>query len=408
MKTVRSRVGGGAFEPRERLGYEPRPGEVVTLAKRDYYEVLGVEKSADDASIKKAYRQLAKKLHPDVNPGDKSAEEKFKEVNEAYQVLSDPQKRAAYDQYGFDGPQAQGFGGGAGGFGGFGGFDGLNVDDIFSSFFGGGMHRQQNGPVPGDDLRYDITLTFEEAAKGCEKQITLVRDEACDVCHGTGAKPGTSPQTCPTCGGTGQVRITQNTAFGRIQNVRTCSNCHGTGKVIAEPCAKCGGRGKVRASKRRSIKIPAGIDNGQVLTIRGQGEAGERGGEPGDLLVVVTVRSHKLFKRDGANLYLELPITFTQAALGAEIDIPTLDKPLKYQVPESTQPGQTFRIRGKGIPLLRGTGNGDLFVTVSIDVPKKLSDKQKDLLRQFDNSIEGSQYEQKKSFFGRVKDAFNG
>jgi molecular chaperone DnaJ len=379
---------------------------VVTLAKRDYYEVLGVQKGADDAAIKKAYRQLAKKLHPDVNPGNQQAEEKFKEVNEAYQVLSDAQKRAAYDQYGFDGPQAQGFGGGAGGFGGF-GFDSINVDDIFSSFFGGGMHRQRNGPIPGDDLRYDITLTFEEAAKGCEKQLDLVRDEECDVCHGSGAKPGTSPQTCPTCGGAGQVRITQNTAFGRIQNVRTCSNCRGTGSIISDPCAKCGGRGKVRGSKRRTIKIPAGIDNGQILTIRGQGEAGERGGEPGDLLVVVSVRPHKLFKRDGANLYLDLPITFAQAALGGEIDVPTLDKPLKYQVPEGTQPGHTFRIRGKGIPYLRGTGRGDLFLTVLVDVPKKLSDKQKELLRQFDNAVENSQYEQKKSFFGRVKDAFN-
>ncbi|MGI6239703.1 MAG: molecular chaperone DnaJ [Christensenellales bacterium] len=376
------------------------------MAKRDYYEVLGVEKGADDAQLKRAYRQLAKKWHPDVNQGNSQAEEKFKEVNEAYQVLSDPQKRAAYDQFGFDGPQAQGFNGGASGFGGF-GFDGINMDDIFSSFFGGGMRRDSYGPIPGDDLRYDITITFEEAAKGCEKQINLVRDEECGNCHGSGAKPGTSPQSCPTCGGTGQVRVTQNTAFGRIQNVRTCSNCHGSGKVISDPCTKCNGRGKQRTSNRRSVKIPAGIDNGQVLTIRGQGELGERGGEPGDLLLVVTVRPHKLFKRDGAHLYLELPITFTQAALGAEIDIPTLDKPVKYQVPEGTQPGQTFRIRGKGIPYLRGNGTGDLYITVLIDVPKKLNEKQKELLREFDNAVEGGQYEQKKSFFSRVKDAFN-
>lgn len=376
------------------------------MAKRDYYEVLGVDKSADDAAIKKAYRQLAKKWHPDVNPGNAEAEEKFKEVNEAYQVLSDSQKRAAYDQYGFDGPQAQGFGGGGYG-GGFGGFGGIDMDDIFSSFFGGGR-AAHNGPVPGDDLRYDITITFEEAAKGCEKQINVVRDEECENCHGSGAKPGTNPQTCPTCGGTGQVRVTQNTAFGRIQNVRTCSNCHGTGKIISDPCPKCNGRGKVRTNKRRTIKIPAGIDNGQILTIRGQGQPGERGGQPGDLLIVVNVRPHKLFKRDGADIYMDLPITFTQAALGAEVDVPTLDKPVKHTIPEGTQPGKTFRIRGKGIPYLRGSGSGDLYVTVSIDVPKKLSEKQKELLRQFESSVEGGQYEQKKSFFERVKDAFNG
>ena len=325
-------------------------------------------------------------------------------------MLSDAQKRAAYDQYGFDGPQAAqgGSGFGGAGFGGFGGgFGGFDFDDIFSAFTGGGHRATRNGPVPGDDLRYDITLTFEEAAKGCEKQINVVRDEECPECHGSGAKPGTQPQTCPTCGGAGQVRVTQNTAFGRIQNVRTCSNCHGTGKIISDPCTKCNGRGKVRTSKRRTIKIPAGIDDGQVLTIRGQGNAGERGGESGDLLVVVSVRPHKLFKRDGSNLYVELPITFTQATLGAEIDVPTLDKPVKYQIPEGTQSGSTFRIRGKGIPYLRGTGSGDLYVTVTIDVPKKLTQKQKELLRQFEASMEGNQYEQKKSFFERVKDAFS-
>ncbi len=379
------------------------------MAKRDYYEVLGVDKNADDATIKKAYRQLAKKWHPDVNPGNAEAEDKFKEVNEAYQVLSDQQKRANYDQFGHDGPQAQGFGGGSGfgGFSGFGGgFGGFDFDDIFSAFTGGGR-ATRNGPVHGDDLRYDITISFEEAAKGCEKQINVTRDEECDTCHGSGAKPGTDPQTCPTCGGSGQVRVTQNTAFGRIQNVRPCSNCHGTGKIITDPCTKCKGRGKVRTTKQRTIKIPAGIDDGQVLTIRGQGMAGERGGAPGDLLVVVSVRPHKLFKRDGADLYIELPITFAQATLGAEVDVPTLDKPFKQNIPEGTQPGHTFRVRGKGIPYLRGTGNGDMYITVSIDVPRKLTGKQKELLRQFEESMEGNQYEQKKSFFERVKDAFN-
>ena len=381
------------------------------MAKRDYYEVLGVEKSADDAAIKRAYRQLAKKYHPDVNPGDKEAEEKFKEINEAYQVLSDSKKRANYDRFGHEQPGAGGPGG-FGDFGGFGGFGGFDVEDIFSSFFGGGARggrtRREQGPVPGDDLRYDLTISFEEAAKGCEKQINLVRDETCENCHGTGAKPGTSPQTCPNCHGTGQVRTTSNTPFGTIQNVRTCPNCHGSGQTISDPCPKCNGRGKLRMSKRRTVKIPAGIDNGQVVTVRGQGEAGERGGPAGDLLIVITVRPHKLFKRRGQDLYMDLPLTFTQAALGSEIDVPTLEKPVKYAVPEGTQPGQTFRVRGQGVPDVRSGQKGDLYVTVSVEIPKRLSEKQKEILRQFDTTVSGQEYEQKKSFFERVKDAFGG
>ena len=378
------------------------------MAKRDYYEVLGVDKNADDATIKKAYRALAKKNHPDVNPGDKEAEERFKEINEAYQVLSNPQKRAQYDQFGHDGPQ--GFGGNSGAysdFSGFGGFGG-GFEDIFSSFFGGGgggAHR--NGPVPGDDLRYDLTITLDEAAFGCEKEINLVRDEECPECHGTGAKPGSKVDNCPNCGGTGQERVTQNTPFGRIQNVRTCTKCRGTGKIINEPCAKCRGRGKLRVSKRKTVKIPAGIADGQVLTIRGQGCLGERGGEPGDLLIVVSVKKHKLFRRDGDNLYIEMPITFTQAALGAELDVPTLRKPVKYRFPEGTQPGQMFCIRGEGVNHLRGNGKGDLYVTAVVEIPKKLTEKQKEILRQFDGTVSGSQYEKKKSFFDRVKDAFS-
>ncbi len=376
------------------------------MAKRDYYEVLGVDKNADDATIKKAYRALAKKNHPDVNPGDKEAEERFKEINEAYQVLSNPQKRAQYDQFGHDGPQ--GFGGNSGAysdFSGFGGFGG-GFEDIFSSFFGGGgAHR--NGPVPGDDLRYDLTITLDEAAFGCEKEINLVRDEECPECHGTGAKPGSKVDNCPNCGGTGQERVTQNTPFGRIQNVRTCTKCRGTGKIINEPCAKCRGRGKLRVSKRKTVKIPAGIADGQVLTIRGQGGLGERGGEPGDLLIVVSVKKHKLFRRDGDNLYIEMPITFTQAALGAELDVPTLRKPVKYRFPEGTQPGQMFCIRGEGVNHLRGNGKGDLYVTAVVEIPKKLTEKQKEILRQFDGTVSGSQYEKKKSFFDRVKDAFS-
>ena len=305
------------------------------MAKRDYYEVLGVERTADEAAIKAAYRKLAKKLHPDVNPGDKDAEEKFKEVNEAYQVLSDPQKRAQYDRFGHQQPGAGGAGG-YGDFSGFGGFGGFDVEDIFSSFFGGGFGgsraRREQGPVPGADLRYDIAISFEEAAKGCEKEINLVRDE-------------------------------------------TCENCKGTGQIISDPCPKCNGRGKVRTSKRRTVRIPAGIDNGQIVTIRGQGEPGERGGEAGDLLIVVTVRPHRLFQRNGTDLYLEMPLTFTQAALGCEADVPTLEKPVKYRFPEGTQPGQTFRIRGQGIPSLRGNGRGDLYVTCLLYTSPAQGDK---------------------------------
>ena len=375
------------------------------MAKRDYYEVLGIAKGADDATIKKAYRTLAKKNHPDVNPGDKDAEERFKEINEAYQVLSNPQKRAQYDQFGHDGPQ--GFGGGGysdfSGFGGgFGGFE-----DIFSSFFGGGASgARRNGPVPGDDLRYDLTITLDEAAFGCEKEINLVRDEECPECRGSGAKPGSKVDTCSVCNGTGQERVMQNTPFGRIQNVRTCSKCRGTGKIINEPCPKCHSRGKIRVSKRKTVKVPAGISDGQVLTIRGQGGLGERGGQPGDLLIVISVKKHKLFQREGDNLYIEFPMTFTQAALGAELDVPTLKKPVKFDFPEGTQPGQVFCIKGEGVQHLRGSGRGDLYVTALVEIPRKLTEKQKDLLRQFDGSVSGNQYEKKKSFFDRVKDAF--
>ena len=373
--------------------------------KRDYYEVLGVDKSADDATIKAAYRKLAKKNHPDVNPGDKDAEERFKEINEAYQVLSNPQKRAEYDQYGHDGPQASGFGGGGYGdfSGGFGGFE-----DLFSTFFGGGAAgARSNGPVPGDDLRYDLTISFEEAALGCEKEINLVRDEECPNCHGSGAAPGSKVETCSTCNGSGQERVVSNTPFGRMQNIRTCSRCHGSGRIITEPCPKCKGRGKVRVSKRRTIKVPAGIADGQVLTIRGQGGLGERGGQPGDLLIVVSVKPHKLFKRRDDNLYIDVPLTFTQAALGAEVDVPTLGKPVKYKFPEGTQPGRVFVIRGEGVPHLRGGGKGDLYVTAVVEIPTKVTEKQKSLLREFDESASGNQYEKKKNFFERVRGMFS-
>lgn len=377
------------------------------MAKRDYYEVLGLTKQATDDEIKRAYRKMAKQYHPDLHPDDKEAEAKFKEINEAYGVLSDPQKKATYDQYGFDGPNMGGGAGSAGGYGGFGGFGGF--DDILNSFFGGGAGGSQryNGPIDGDDLQMQISISFEEAAKGCEKEINLVRDEPCETCKGTGAKPGTSPSTCTTCNGTGQVKVVQNTPFGRIQNVRTCEACHGTGKIIKVPCSRCNGRGKLRTSKRHNIKVPAGIDNGQVITIRGQGELGERGGQPGDLLILVNVRPHKYFTRKGFDLHCEIPVTFSQAALGAEIDVPTLEKPVKYTIPEGTQPGTVYRIKGQGIQNLRGTGKGDMFIKVNVEVPRKLSDKQKELLRQFDGAMTGREYEQKKSFFDRMKEAFN-
>lgn len=381
--------------------------------KRDYYEVLGLTKSASEADIKKAYRQMAKKYHPDVNPGDKQAEEKFKEINEAYEVLSDAQKKARYDQFGHEDPTA-GFGGGAtysdfGGFGG-GGFGGF--DDIFSAFFGGaagagGGQSARRGPVQGDDIRQEVTISFEEAAKGCEKEINVVRDEDCPTCHGSGAKEGTSPTTCPTCKGAGQVRVQQNTPFGRIQNVRTCDTCHGEGKIVKDPCTRCNGRGRVRTSKKRTVRIPAGIDDGQIIRVSGQGMAGLRGGPAGDLQVLIRVRPHKFFARKGTDLYCTVPISFTQAALGGAVDVPTLGSPVAYNVPEGTQPGTVFRIKGQGIPSLRTGTKGDLFVEMNVEVPKKLTDKQKDLLRQFESTVTGREYEQKKSFFDRMKDAFN-
>lgn len=384
------------------------------MAKRDYYEVLGVDKSADDATIKKAYRQMAKKLHPDVNPDDKNAEENFKELNEAYEVLSDQQKRARYDQFGHEaanGAGAGGYGGGAyGDYSGFGGAGFGGFDDIFSAFFGGGGQAsgaRNSGPVEGDDLRYDIVLTFEEAALGTAKDINVVRDENCDRCKGTGAREGTSPTTCTNCNGSGRVQVVQNTPFGRIQNVRTCEVCHGEGKVIKDPCTKCNGRGKVRTSKRRTIKVPAGIDDNQIITIRGQGEPGLRGGPPGDLQILVRVKPHKVFTRKGQDMYLTVPVSFTQAALGADIDVPTLGKPVNYTIPEGTQPNTVFRIKGQGIQNVRGSGKGDLYVEINVEVPKKLSDKQKELLKQFEGTVTGREYEQKKTFFDRMKDAFN-
>ena len=377
------------------------------MDKRDYYEVLGVAKTATDDEIKKAYRTLAKKYHPDLNGGDKDCEAKFKEVNEAYEVLSDPQKRARYDQFGHEDPRAGGAGGGYGDFtGGFGG----GFDDIFSAFFGGGFGgggQRARGPQRGDDLRYDLTITFEEAAFGCEKEISVIRDENCEECGGTGARKGTQPTQCPTCHGTGQVQSFVNTPIGRVSNVRVCEACHGQGTIINDPCPKCSGRGRVRRNRKITIKIPAGIDNGMQIPLRKQGEPGLRGGENGDLYIFVTVKPHKLFTRENYDLYCDVTVSFTQAALGGEIDVPTLNGMIKHNLPEGTQPGTVIRLRGQGIQNLRGAGKGDLYIKVNVEIPRKLTDKQKELLRQFDETLTGKEYEAKKSFFERVKDAFS-
>ncbi|MGN0779955.1 MAG: molecular chaperone DnaJ [Aristaeellaceae bacterium] len=370
--------------------------------KRDYYEVLGVDKNASADDIKRAFRRKAKECHPDLHPDDKEAEERFKELNEANEVLSDPDKRARYDQFGFNDPAMGGnpFGGGAGGFD----FGGMGFDSIFDMFTGGmgGTSRRQ-GPQQGNDLRYDLRITFEEAAKGCTKSFDFYRNENCEACKGTGAKPGTSPVTCQMCHGTGQIRQ----SGGWMTTVRTCPTCGGTGKVIQEKCTSCGGSGRTRMRRTATVKVPAGIDNGQTIIMNGQGEPGLRGGPSGDLYINVLVKPHKLFKRDGYDLHLDLPISFTQAALGAELDVPTLDGSVKYRIPEGTQTDAEFRIRGAGIQQLRSSGKGDLVVHVRVEIPKRLTEKQRELLRQFDESSTGKEYDQRKTFFDKVKDLFN-
>lgn len=370
--------------------------------KRDYYEVLGVDKNASADDIKRAFRRKAKECHPDLHPDDKEAEERFKELNEANEVLSDPDKRARYDQFGFNDPAMGGnpFAGGAGGFD----FGGMGFDSIFDMFTGGmgGASRRQ-GPQQGNDLRYDLRITFEEAAKGCTKSFDFYRNENCEACKGTGAKPGTSPVTCQMCHGSGQIRQ----SGGWMTTVRTCPTCGGTGKVIQEKCSSCGGSGRTRVRRTATVKVPAGIDNGQTIIMNGQGEPGLRGGPSGDLYINVIVKPHKLFKRDGYDLHLDLPISFTQAALGAEIDVPTLDGSVKYKIPEGTQTDTEFRIRGAGIQQLRSSGKGDLVIHVRVEIPKRLTEKQRELLRQFDETTTGKEYDQRKGFFDKVKELFN-
>lgn len=376
--------------------------ELMADTKRDYYEVLGVDKNADDATIKKAYRTLAKKYHPDMNPGDKEAEAKFKEVNEAYDVLSDPDKKAKYDQYGhaaFD-PSA----GGGAGFGGFGDFGGFDINDIFSSFFGGasGGSTRRNGPVRGDDITVRLTISFEESVFGCKKEVSYNKIQKCADCSGTGAAKGTSPKTCSACGGSGQVRVQQRTPFGIMQTQKTCDTCHGTGKIIENKCPNCRGTGFVRVPKKLEVNIPAGIDDGQQLSLRYQGSDGMNGGNAGDLYIIISVRPHSVFERDGDDLYCEVPITYAEATLGAEIEIPTLEGSMKYTIPEGTQTGTVFTLRNKGVTRVNSKVRGDLYITVVVEVPKNLTSEQKNLLEKFAASCGESNYSKRTSFFKRI------
>ena len=374
--------------------------------KRDYYEVLGVSRGASEDEIKKAYKKMARKYHPDLNPGDKTAEEKFKEVNEAYEVLSDADKKARYDQYGHAGVDPN-FG--AGGFGG--GFDGSfdfgDLGDIFGSFFGGGFgggrRTNPNAPQRGESIRMSIAISFEEAAFGCEKAVTVERYETCDTCHGNGCAPGTSPEVCPDCHGTGTVQVRRQTPMGVFATSSPCPKCGGKGRIIHQPCKDCRGSGMVRKKKTIQASIPAGIDNGQTISIRGQGNAGKNGGPAGDLLITITVRPHELFRREGTSVLCEATITFTQAVLGAELEIPTIDGKVKYTLPEGTQSGTTFRLKGKGIPSINGRGRGDQYVTVYIETPKNLNKEQKEALKKFAETMGESNYEEQKKFFKKFK-----
>lgn len=391
--------------------------------KRDYYEVLGVDRNADEAALKKAYRVLAKKYHPDTNPGNAEAEQKFKEASEAYAVLSDPEKRRQYDQFGHAAFEQ---GGGAGGYGGFGGFDfnGADMGDIFGDIFGdlfggGGRRRSANqGPMQGANVRASVRITFEEAIFGCEKELDLNLKDECSKCHGTGAKPGTSPETCTKCGGRGQVVFTQQSLFGTVQNVQTCPECHGSGKVVKEKCPDCSGTGYTSSKKKIKVTIPAGIDNGQSIRIREKGEPGTNGGPRGDLLVEVIVGRHPIFQRQDMNIYSTVPMSFAQAALGGDIRISTVDGDIIYTIKPGTQTDTKVRFKGKGVPSLRNKNvRGDHYVTLVIEVPTRLSESAKQALREFDresgNSLNQTESHEKtqekpkkKGFMDKLKDAF--
>jgi molecular chaperone DnaJ len=380
------------------------------LAKRDYYEVLGLSKNASEAEVKKAFRTLARQYHPDANQNDPNAAEKFKEINEAHQVLSDADKRAKYDQFGHAADQMGGMGGnpfegfgGAGGAGGAGGFG-----DIFDMFFGGGMggRQRQRGPERGDDLQYELELALEEAAFGVRKEIRIPRTESCETCHGSGAKPGTQPVTCSKCRGTGQVQVQQNTVFGRFVNVTTCDRCRGEGKIIENPCSACRGRGLVQKMHTVEVNIPGGVDTGSRLRMSGYGENGQRGGPPGDLYIVMRVKPDSRFQRQDDDLISEVAVSTTQAALGTTVEVPTLDGPEQVRIPEGTQHGDTIRLKGKGVKHLRGNGRGDQHVVVSIKVPTRLTERERELLHELAELRGEKVGEHKdKGFFGKVKDA---
>lgn len=377
------------------------------MANKDYYEVLGVQKSASDDEIKRAFRKLAVKYHPDRNQGNAEAEEKFKEINEAYQILSNPDKRAKYDQFGsaaFDG--TGGFNGG--GFSGFDGFDMGGFGDIFESFFGGsGSSRRRNGPVRGNDIEYTITLTFEEAVFGVEKEISITRSENCEHCSGSGAEPGTSVKTCPTCGGSGQVRVQRQTPLGSFVSTSSCDHCHGTGKITETPCKECKGKGHIRKTRKIKVNIPAGVDTGNVMPLRGQGEHGLRGGSPGDLYVKINVTPSKNFTRKGNDVYIDAHISMAKAALGTEITVATVDGNVKYTVPAGTQSGTMFRLKGKGIQRVNSSGKGDQYVKVIVDIPKSLNKAQEEALYAF-MKASGEEADEatgthKKKLFGKGK-----
>ena len=377
------------------------------VSKRDFYDVLGISKGATNDEIKKSYRKLAMKYHPDKNPNNNEAEAKFKEISEAYEILSSPEKRQKYDQFGHAGVS----GNGAGGFGGFGGASGGFEDvfgDIFDMFGGGGFSsRRQSGPRKGADIKYEVPIDFEEAVFGTDKTIEFYKYENCSTCKGTGVKPGKSKKTCSTCKGSGEIRYIQNTILGQIVNTKTCTHCHGEGQIIDHPCMTCRGTGKEKNLKKIKIKIPAGVDNGSVIPIRGEGELGEKGGPRGDLYIVLSVRKHKVFTRDGLDILCEMPITFAQATLGDELEVPTLEGKVKYKIKEGTQSQTVFRLRGKGVVDPKGYGKGDQYVKVVVEIPKKLSEEQKNLLRQFASSCDKEVHEKRKGFFDKVKDAFS-
>ena len=373
--------------------------------KRDFYEVLGIQKGASDDEIKKAYRACVKKYHPDLHPDDKECEEKMKEVNEAYEILSDPDKKSKYDQFGHAGIDPS-YGGG--GYGGFSGFEDMDIGDIFGSMFGGSSFRSTrsnpNAPRRGQDIQTKITIDFMDACNGKSMDIRINRSEECPDCHGSGARPGSKISTCPDCGGSGMVQTTQRTILGMMSSSRPCTRCGGKGKTVDEPCSKCRGSGRVSVARTVSVKIPAGIDDGQTLQIRGQGNSGMNGGAPGDLHVLVSVRPDPVFERDGYDINTEIPITYMQAVLGDELTVPCIDGKVKYNMPEGTQSGTIFRLRGKGVQKLNRNERGDQYVRVVVEVPRGLNKTQKDLLRKYEESLGENNYRNRKNFFDKIKD----